>query len=200
MIQIMAEINAVLKANEERMMAILKVGLEEMKSVAEHQEVPKEEAPDKSSGTMKKRHRGRNLAAGRRGEPKERTRENLGSRKELAAARRRTTRHAGVGVTRCKGHFFRKNEARDKVTRKGRTLGRRQLTRQEGMNGTRNRDFKKQRCLRRSESLSGRMIGKTIGLEIEKRITRSPVWIRKMTDLILLRGRHLPKRKKSQAE
>jgi phosphotransferase system HPr-like phosphotransfer protein len=33
-----------MKAHQERMMAIMKVGLEEMKSVEEHREAPKEEA------------------------------------------------------------------------------------------------------------------------------------------------------------
>jgi hypothetical protein len=46
---------------------------EDMESEVEHREVPTEEATAKSSGTMKKRHRGRHLAAGRHGEPKELT-------------------------------------------------------------------------------------------------------------------------------
>jgi hypothetical protein len=46
---------------------------EDMKSEVEHQEVPMEEAAVKSSGTMKKRHKGRHLVAGRYGEPKELT-------------------------------------------------------------------------------------------------------------------------------
>jgi hypothetical protein len=45
--------------------------LEAMESEVEHREVPIEEAAVKSSGTMKKRYRGRNLAAERRGESKE---------------------------------------------------------------------------------------------------------------------------------
>jgi hypothetical protein len=36
------------KAHQERMTAILKASLEEMKSIAEHQEVPKEEAADET--------------------------------------------------------------------------------------------------------------------------------------------------------
>jgi hypothetical protein len=62
--QTMAEINAILKAHEERMTAILKGGLEEMKSIVEYQEVPEEETAGKSSGTMKKRHGDRHLAKG----------------------------------------------------------------------------------------------------------------------------------------
>jgi hypothetical protein len=44
---------------------------EDMESEVEHQEVPMEEAAVISSGTIKKRHRGRHLAAGQHGEPKE---------------------------------------------------------------------------------------------------------------------------------
>jgi hypothetical protein len=53
---------------------------EKMESRAEHWEVPKEKAAVKTSGAMKKWHRGRNLAAGRCGEPKGRLR---GKRKRL---------------------------------------------------------------------------------------------------------------------
>jgi hypothetical protein len=48
---------------------------EYMESKVEHREVPTEEAAMKSSGTMKKRHRGRHLAAERSGEPKKLTEE-----------------------------------------------------------------------------------------------------------------------------
>jgi hypothetical protein len=40
---IVEQMRAEMKAHEERMIAILKVGLEEIKSIAEHQEFPKEE-------------------------------------------------------------------------------------------------------------------------------------------------------------
>jgi hypothetical protein len=45
----------------------------ELESGAEHQEVLKEEAAVRSSRAMKKRHRGRRIAAGRRDKPKELT-------------------------------------------------------------------------------------------------------------------------------
>jgi hypothetical protein len=64
------------------MIAIIKTGLEEMKAVVEHQEVPMEEAAVKSLATMKKRHRGWHLAAGRREEPKELIRGECGSRRK----------------------------------------------------------------------------------------------------------------------
>jgi hypothetical protein len=68
-------------AHQERMMACLgqmeatdlEVNSTELESLAEHQEVPKEHAALKSSGSLKKRHRGCHLAAGRCGKPKELT-------------------------------------------------------------------------------------------------------------------------------
>jgi hypothetical protein len=50
-----------------------KLNPEDMESRVEHREVPTEEAAVKSSGAMKKRHRGQHLAAGRCGEPKKLT-------------------------------------------------------------------------------------------------------------------------------
>jgi hypothetical protein len=49
---------------------------EDIESQVEHREVPTEEIAVKSSGTMKKRHRGQHLVARRHGEPKELTRRN----------------------------------------------------------------------------------------------------------------------------
>jgi hypothetical protein len=76
---------------------------EEIQSEAVHREVPKEEAAEKSSGVLKKRHRGRHLAAGRRSQPEGKTRGNCGSRKEFAAARRGMTRRAGVARRKGRG-------------------------------------------------------------------------------------------------
>jgi hypothetical protein len=84
-----------------------------------------EEATVKSSGAMKKRHRGRHLAAGRHGELKKLTRGNCGSWGKLAAACRKVTRRAGVARRR---EYGRKGYGQDNVvqeTRKGRTFGRR---------------------------------------------------------------------------
>jgi hypothetical protein len=61
---------------------------EEMKSEAEHEKVPKENAAVKTVRALKKRHRGRLLAEGRRGKLKERTQVNGGCRKKLVAGRR----------------------------------------------------------------------------------------------------------------
>jgi hypothetical protein len=77
-----------------------------MESDVEHLEVSTEEAAVKSSGIMKKRQMGRHLAAGRRGEPKELTRGDCGSRRKLAADCRKVSRRATVA--RHKGNVFRK--------------------------------------------------------------------------------------------
>jgi hypothetical protein len=58
----MKHVRAEMKAHEERMMAILKAGLEEMKSVAEHQVVPKEEATVETVRALNKWHMDRHLA------------------------------------------------------------------------------------------------------------------------------------------
>jgi hypothetical protein len=96
--------NAELDAHHERMMACLgktdvtdlKANPEEMQSESEHREVPKEYAAVKPVRGRKKRHRGRHLAAGRRGEPKELAQGDCGSRRKLAAACRKVSCRARV--------------------------------------------------------------------------------------------------------
>jgi hypothetical protein len=66
---------------------------EDMESEVEHVELPTEEASVKCSGTVKKRHRGRHLAAGLHGVPKELTRGICGSRK-LSASCSKVSRRA----------------------------------------------------------------------------------------------------------
>jgi hypothetical protein len=79
---------------------------EDVESEVEHREVPKEDAIVKSVKGRKKRHSGRKLAAGRRGEPKELTQGNRGSRRKLPAAYRKVTRRAAVALR--KRNVFRK--------------------------------------------------------------------------------------------
>jgi hypothetical protein len=55
-----------------------------------------EDAAVKSLGTLKKRHRGRHLAAGRCGEPKELAQGICGSQRKLAATSRKVSRRARV--------------------------------------------------------------------------------------------------------
>jgi hypothetical protein len=72
-----------------------------MQSVAEHQKVPKEDVVKPVKG-RKRRHRGKEQAAGRRGEPKELTRGDCGSLRKLAAACRKVSRRATVHGARGK--------------------------------------------------------------------------------------------------
>jgi hypothetical protein len=67
-----------------------------MQSAEEHQDIPIEEVAVMPVEGLKKRRRGRKSTAGRRGEPKKLTRGNCGSRKKLAAACRKVSRHATV--------------------------------------------------------------------------------------------------------
>jgi hypothetical protein len=67
-----------------------------MQSVAEHQEVPREDAAVIPVGGLRKQRRGRKQAAGRREEPKERNRGICGSREKLAATCRKVSRRATV--------------------------------------------------------------------------------------------------------
>jgi hypothetical protein len=67
-----------------------------MQSAEEHQYTISEDVAVMPVKGLKKRSRGRKWTAGRRGEPKELTRGNGGSRKKLAAACRKVSRHAAV--------------------------------------------------------------------------------------------------------
>lgn len=87
----------------------------EMQSGAKHWQVPKQHAAVKSSEEMKQQHRGWNLAAQHRQEPKEQTWQNCESWKKLAAASRKMASHKAAA--RCKGHIVRKNQTRNNIAR-----------------------------------------------------------------------------------
>jgi hypothetical protein len=75
----MEQMIAMTKANREKKEATdLKANQEDMEPESEYREVPMEDGVVKPVGRRKKRHRGRHLAAGRRGETKELTRGNCG--------------------------------------------------------------------------------------------------------------------------
>lgn len=102
-------------ANREETKSMLDACLEkteansgEQESVAVHEAIHME-----TFGALKKRHGDRHLAVGRRRKPEKRTQDNGGFRKKLAAARRGTTRRAGVTWPKGRGH-------------KGLTVGQRQ--------------------------------------------------------------------------
>jgi hypothetical protein len=79
------------------------VNPEEMKSVALHEEVPKEEAAVVTFRALGDRYEDRHLVVGPRRQPKKRTQGNDGSRKKLATGRR-MTRRAGVAWRKGRGH------------------------------------------------------------------------------------------------
>jgi plastocyanin len=85
----------------------------EIKPEAAHEEVPPEDAVVMPVGEPRNRHRDRrNLAAVRRQKKQqERTQKKDGCRKNLVAARRGTTRRAGMA--RCKGHNQDRRSNRD---------------------------------------------------------------------------------------
>jgi hypothetical protein len=98
-----------MRAGQEEMVASLEYkepSPKEREAEVERQEVPTEEAAVKSSGIMKKWHRGRHIAAGRCREPKELTQRDWGSRGKLAAACRKVSHCAAVAW--CKRNLSRK--------------------------------------------------------------------------------------------
>jgi hypothetical protein len=70
--------------------------IEENEATVEREDVPSEDVAVMPVKGLKKRRRGRKSTAGRRGEPKKLNRGNCGSRKKLAAACRKVSRHATV--------------------------------------------------------------------------------------------------------
>jgi hypothetical protein len=148
-----------LNADHERMMARLekteatdlKVNPEEMESELEHWEVSQGVAAMKSSGTMKKQHRGRHLAAECCGKPKELTRGDSGSRRKLAATYRKVSHSARVA-------WHRRNSVRQsiraKVERriwKVRTLKERVWTCHKDRNGMKDLGGRQPRYLRKQD-------------------------------------------------
>jgi hypothetical protein len=134
---------------------------EDMKSEVEHREVPTEEAAVKSTGTMMKRHRGRHLAAGRRGEPKKLTRGDCGSRRKLAAACMKVSRRSIVAWR--KRNVFRKMLTQGNCkSRKRLTVAGRRMTRCAGVSWLR-RGVVKKDCTRANvvqEIRRGRTFGR----------------------------------------
>jgi hypothetical protein len=117
---------------------------------------------------LKKRHRDRHLAEGRRGKPKERTQGMGGSQKEFAVARQGINRRAGVAWY--KGHC-RQGHGRDDVaprTQKGRTDENRRWKDRERKTGIRNRGMGQQLHLGSNREFS-KTFRETLGQEIVKR-------------------------------
>jgi hypothetical protein len=150
----------------------------EMKSVAVHEEVHKEDATVKPVGALRKRHRDQNLAVGCNEKPKEWTQSNGGSRRKLAAAHRGMTHHAGVA--RRKGHCHQGHgRGNAPSTQQERTDEKRRQAKPAGSHGIRNRDFMKQLRFG-SERTSGGIYRKALVLEIAKQIAGSSARMWKM--------------------
>jgi hypothetical protein len=139
-----------------------------------HEEVLKDMAAVKTFGALKERDGDRHLAVGRLRQLKGRIQGNGGFRKKSAATRRGMIRRA-IRAWR-KGHC-RQGQGKDKGvprTQKGRAFAKNRRKKPVGINGIRDRDLKKQPCLRK-ERTSGRVFGKIIGLQIV-RIRKTSDW------------------------
>jgi hypothetical protein len=112
--EILARMKEDTKANQEDLLAIMDNNLavirstinafkekmepnpEEKEAVVEHQDIPTEDVAVMSVGEPRNRRKVWKSAAGRSGEPKKLNRGNHGSRRRLAAACRKVSRHATV--------------------------------------------------------------------------------------------------------
>jgi hypothetical protein len=113
----MAEMKAIwkaghkeMKAHQESIMALMKAGLEEMKSIAEHQDVPKE-ATVETIGAVENRYGDWHLAVGCHRQPKKWTQGDCGSQKKLATTHRGMTCHAVRDVV-IKGRRSRRDDGK----------------------------------------------------------------------------------------
>jgi hypothetical protein len=119
-----------MKAHQARMMAVMKVCLEETEYQSEHQEVPKEEAVVETIRTLEDQYGDWHLAIWRFQQPMKRTQGSGGSQKKWATHRQMS----GCDIPACHkacGH-------------KGQMVKKRQRKRPECNNGIRNRDLRQQ--------------------------------------------------------
>jgi hypothetical protein len=178
--------------------------LKKMESRAEHREDPKEHATVNSSGTMKKQHRGWNLATERRQKPKERIHGNCGSHRKLTIAGRMMICCARVAW--CKRGIVRRNWIRAKVERGTRRSG----MRQEGKMSIKDLGCRQPLYLRRKRTTTDSIRGwkseqlhlmskrttseiyrKIVRLEVVKQATKMSTGLLKMWNWTLWRGRPL---------
>jgi hypothetical protein len=151
-----------------------KANPEKMESESEYQEVPKKDVVGKLVKGRKNLHRVWKQAAGRRGEPKERTWENCRSWSKLAAAGMRMTRNAKV--TRGREHGLQR-QGKDDIsprTWKGRTEENRRWKGLECNNVKRDRSLRQQlRGSKRTEDLGDR---RPLHLRKERTTTNGIGW------------------------
>jgi hypothetical protein len=145
----------------------MKAYIEETEPEAEHWEVPKERTAVKPVGGLRKRHRGRKLAARQRGKPKELTQGDCGSGRKLVAACRKVSRLARVA-------WRKRNFVRNKLTsatderaiRRVRTvwtLRERVRTRHEGRKGVKDLGGRRPLCLRKERTTKNGIEGWSSG-------------------------------------
>jgi hypothetical protein len=172
-----------------------------MKSVAEHGEVPKEEAAVKTFRALKKRHGDQNVALGRCQKPKKQTQGNGGSQKKLVAACRGMTCHAGVAWH--KGHSHKGPTVEQRLwkdqTRECCNWNLKRMDVREGTSGaTGNHHWNDEPRLKRvimsgSRTTLGRIFRKTVELEVAKQIAGISIRLRKISDWTLWRSQPPPK-------
>jgi hypothetical protein len=145
-----------------------------------HLEDSNEEAAVETVGALKDRHENRHLAVGRSRQPKKRTQSVGGSWQKLAAARGRLARRAipAPRKAHCRQGWSRGSVAKEAP--KGRTLERTRRTGHECSSGIKDRDLKEELRLRK-EWTSGRILRKTVKLEINERIVGSSTELRNVT-------------------
>jgi hypothetical protein len=150
----------------------MEINLEEMKSVVEHEEIPKEEAEVKPVRALNKWQGDRSLAIGCHQRPKKRTQGNIGSEKTLAATRRGMTGRASLAQ-------HKDTVVKDKAvprTQKRWMFGKRHRAKPEGISGIRHQDLTEQLHLG-SERTSSRIYRKALVPEIVKQRVKPSVRI-----------------------
>jgi hypothetical protein len=183
MTAVLEEMEAEVETNQEEVNAMdLESNPEEKVVVVEHQEVPNEETAVVTIGALEDRYGDLHLAVGCCREPKKRKQGDGGSRKKLAAARRRLTGHAFSARHKGRSH-------------KGPTVKKRRRKGPECNNGIRNRGLKEQLRLGSNRAFN-KTVRQIIGMEVAKRPDEFSIGLRKMSDWILWRSRPPPKRKK----
>jgi hypothetical protein len=190
-----------------------------MQSEEEHQEIPTEDAAVMPVVELRKRHRVQNLAVESRQKRKDRTREDHGSWRKLAAAcRKKVSRHAIVAWQKRKlvrknwtqencgplkefiaarmrkstedNSSIRDNGSKQQLRlRKERTTG----------NGIRGPSRRQELCLR-SQKILYKTLGQTFKLDFMKRAVVTSIKWRKASVRTLWRDRHPLKRTKKELQ
>jgi hypothetical protein len=137
-----------MKAHQERMVAIMKAGLEETEFVAEHQEVPKEKTAVETIRALEDQYRDWHLAIGCCLQLKKWTQGSEGSQKKLATTRMMTYPHSYKRPTAKKRR--QKKQTKEYVIQgahKGGIFQKRRRAQLKSSNSIRDRGLKQELCL-----------------------------------------------------